>query len=390
MQEKESQASHQDRTPPEKSSAPSERRTPLFEEHKRLKAKMSSFGGWNMPIFYSSVLAEHRQVRNSVGIFDVSHMGEFTVRGAGALAFLQRMLTNDVSTLKPGHGQYTALCLSSGGMVDDLIVYRTGAEDYLLCVNAGNTEKDYNWLRENLPPSDKTVQLCDESALWGQIAIQGPLSLEAVLAISPASLKDELSQLPYMHILPIRLHGENCLLARTGYTGELGFELYLAPSIAAKVWTELLQIPSPSVQAIGLGARDTLRLESCYLLYGNDMDETVSPLEAGIGWAVKLGKGDFMGSSALAAEKKTGLKRKLLAFKMEDSSIPRHGMNVYQDGQMIGQVQSGSVFPTVGGSGGMALLSSQMKEQEPIFIDVRGNLKSALITAKPFYKARIK
>ncbi len=338
-----------------------------------------------MPLSYDSVLAEHRCVRNAVGIFDVSHMGEIRVQGPNAAAFLNSILVNDVSKIPLLGGQYSALCNESGGVIDDLILYKLSNEDFLLCVNASNIEKDYSWIK-NLSKSFEKVEAINQSHEWSQIAVQGPNSYEALKTVLSKDDFQQIEKLPYMHICAIQFDKKNCWIARTGYTGEKGFELYIPNSTAEKLWSELLnKNESIGIKAIGLGARDTLRLEACYLLFGNDMDETVSPLEAGISWAVKFSH-DFIGKKALLIQKETGLKRQLIAFKMVDAGIPRHGMYVHQNDKSIGLVTSGSVLPSAGGSGGLALIMTEdFNPEKDIFIDIRGSLKKAQNVSKPFY-----
>lgn len=360
-------------------------KTPLYDDHVALKAKMVAFGGWTMPVSYEGVLAEHKTVREQVGLFDVSHMGEVRVKGADAERFLQGITINDLKKLSDGAGQYSALLNEDGGMIDDLIVYRLASTEFFICVNASNSDKDFEWIYEK--SKGFNVVVTNESTFWSQIAVQGPNSLKALDSLVP-----DLSSLSYTSIRAISLFGKNALIARTGYTGEWGYEVYLPNEVASKTWNALLQTaPKTGAKPIGLGARDTLRLEACYLLYGNDMNDEVNPLEAGIAWATKLDKGDFIGRSALIAKKEAGLQRKIIAFKMLEDAIPRHGMPVVSSsGAVLGEVTSGSVLPTVGGAGGMALVSSSLKEGDEIWVDVRGKVKRAQIVKRPLYAARVK
>lgn len=364
--------------------------TSLFEVHKKLKAKIVPFAGWNMPVFYEGVLAEHKAVRESVGVFDVSHMGEISVKGPDSFSFLQNLTTNDLSKLSIGQGQYSLLCNRAGGVIDDLIIYRMADSEYFLCVNASNTDKDFAWLKDNAEGFTH-LQLENQSPRWSQLALQGPLATQALIKSLPPQHAKAIENLNYMSIHSILLNGFTCYFARTGYTGEKGYELYLPNSFAVPFWNQLFNInASLGIKPIGLGARDTLRLEACYLLYGQDMDDTVSPFEAQVEWAVKLQAKNFIGKEALVAQKELGLKRKLFAFKMEDAAIPRQGMDVLQAGKKIGKVTSGSVLPTVGGSGGMVLLAAETQVGDSIDIDIRGKLKTAKICAKPLYKAKVK
>jgi aminomethyltransferase len=368
-----------------------DRATALFDQHKKLGGKIVPFGGWQMPVSYAGVLEEHNAVREKAGLFDVSHMGEIFISGAKALDFLQFITINDASKLTIGGGQYSAMCNQTGGMVDDLILYRIGAEDYLLCVNASNTDKDFTWIK-SAAKDWKDLKIENKSNEWSQLAVQGPNSLQVLNGILDQNDRTALKSLEYTHIHQTVLFGVKSYIARTGYTGEKGFEIYVPNAIAVKVWQALLATEKETgIKPIGLGARDTLRLEACYLLYGNDMNDDVSPLEAGIGWATKLDAKDFIGKSHLVKQKKEGIKRKIFAFVVEDKAIPRHGMKIYKNGEEVGEVTSGSVLPTVGGAGGMALLQTgKIAEGDSIEIDVRGKRKLARIVKRPLYSARIK
>lgn len=366
-------------------------KTALFEQHVLAKAKMITFAGWQLPAFYTSVMQEHRCVREQVGIFDVSHMGEIFFSGPQAAAFLQSVTINDVTRLRPGQGQYTALCNEQGGVVDDLILYQLGEQHYLMCVNASNVATDYQWILRHAPKvAGLTIE--NASSQWSQIAIQGPASLMALSALlDPHTLK-QVEALAYTHIMPLTLQGASCYLARTGYTGEKGYELYLPHRVAVWAWTGLLATKEKTgIQAIGLGARDTLRLEAGYLLYGNDLREDISPLEAGIGWATKLDGDDFIGRAALLQQKAQGVKRRIYCFRMEEPGVARTGMEVYRNNELIGYVTSGSALPTLGGAGGMALLQNgAVNVGDSVTIKIRSESKSAKIAARPLYAARVK
>lgn len=365
------------------------KKTALFDEHNKLGAKIVPFGGWLMPVSYESVLAEHASVRERCGIFDVSHMGEVRVRGRDAARYMQYLTINDASKLGDGQGQYSAILNDRGGFVDDLIVYRLTADDFLVCVNASNTDKDFSWFAGHT--NGFQVAVVNESSQWSQLAIQGPQSFAAVAYILTDVDRQRVAELPYMGIAKIKIFDKHAFVARTGYTGEKGYEIYLPNEIAAQTWRALLNTASTTnIKPIGLGARDTLRLEAGYLLYGNDMNDDVTPLEAGIGWATRFDCGDFHGKAILEKQKATGLTRKLFAFKMEDNAIPRHEMAVFQNTEHVGVVTSGSVLPTVGGSGGMALLSAKLKEGDAVEIDVRGKRKKARLVKRPHYAARVK
>ncbi len=365
-------------------------RTPLYESHKALKAKMIPFGGWDMPVSYTSVLQEHKAVREACGVFDVSHMGEVRVKGKGAEAFLQAITINDLARLGDGHGQYSAILHPSGGMIDDLIIYRLGAADFLICVNASNTDKDFAWIKGQ-SAKFPNVAVENESANYSQLAVQGPNAAAAVESLLSPTDAARLRSLPYTHIMAAVVRGRDGLIARTGYTGERGFELYLPNASAVGAWDSLLATaPTTGIQPVGLGARDTLRLEACYLLYGNDMNDEVSPLEAGISWAVAIDKPDFIGKAALVKQKERGLERSMFCFTMADG-IPRHDMLVYKGADLVGKVTSGSVLPTVGGAGGMALLDpKKVKVGDDVEVDVRGKRKLARLVKKPLYKAKVK
>jgi aminomethyltransferase len=350
---------------------------------------MVPFGGWMMPVSYESVLIEHKNVREACGIFDVSHMGEVRVKGPDAGRFLQWLTINDIDRLKVGTGQYSAILNENGGMIDDLIIYRLGENEFFICVNASNRSKDFAWIKEKSNGFNVDVQ--DESDIWAQIAVQGPNSPGVLTHLLTPTDADRLRALPYTNIMQTHFSGTTAYVARTGYTGEFGFEIYLPAPGAQQVWQALTALEEKyGVKPIGLGARDTLRLEACYLLYGNDMTDTVSPLEAGIAWATKLDKGDFIGRAALMDQKARGIKRQITAFKMAEGGIPRQGMKVFYKDKEIGHVTSGSVLPTLGGAGGMALIAHGIKEGDEILIDIRGQQKLAKVCRRPLYAARTK
>lgn len=365
-------------------------KTILYDEHKKLGARVVPFGGWEMPVYYESVLAEHKTVREHVGIFDVSHMGEISVSGQSSFEFLQSLTTNDLSKLADGQGQYTAICNEAGGMIDDLILYRINKETYFLCVNASNTSRDFEWIK-NHSTKYPNVSVINDSSKFGQIAVQGPSALPALLSLFPKDYHPTLEKLSYTHIVKLNFASHACYIARTGYTGEKGYELYLPNEVTIKAWRQLLELNGHlGIKPIGLGARDTLRLEACYLLYGNDMNEQVSPLEAGIAWAVKLEK-EFIGKNQLIVHKKDGVRKKIVAFKMIDSAIPRsHMILLNKDLKDIGHVTSGSILPTLGGAGGLAFVDSSLTIGSEIFVDVRGKNKLAHIVEKPLYRGHTK
>lgn len=360
------------------------KRTPLHADHVRLKARMVDFGGWDMPVQYSGLVDEHKAVRTAVGLFDVSHMGEVNVEGRGALEFLQRLTTNDVSKLDIGQAQYSALLYPNGTLVDDIIVYRRGLDSFFLCVNASNADKDFAWLKEHAPKQG--VLLENVSASYGQIAVQGPRARELVQKIVDIRIAD----LKYYHFAEGKVLGVPALIARTGYTGELGYELYVPASATSKVWNALLEAGEPfGVKPCGLGARDTLRLEMGYLLYGNDMDDTTTALECGLAWITKFDKGDFIGREALLEQKERGLGRKLVGFEMVDRAIGRHGYAVRtraDETQPAGVVTSGTPSPTLGRNVGMAYVpATHAALGTEIYVDVRGEPKKARVVKKPFF-----
>jgi aminomethyltransferase len=362
-------------------------KTILHDEHLKLKAKMVEFGGWHMPVSYTTVLAEHKNVREDCGVFDVSHMGEVFVTGRDATAYLKAVAMNDVGKLSIGGGQYTGILNEKGGFVDDLIVYRIDQDAYLICTNASNTDKDYEWLKKNIGTFQVYVE--NRSSQYGQLAIQGPKSLEMCEKVFSKSTYQDISKLSYTGICETDFNGEKIFVARTGYTGEKGFEVYLKNELVEKLWTTLMK---NGCHPIGLGARDTLRLEACYLLYGNDMNESVTPLEAGVAWAVGIERGPFIGRDALLRQKESGIPRTLRAFRMNEDGVARHGMEVRDlNGNPIGHVTSGSVLATVGGAGGMCLIqSAAAKLGSQVQIDVRGKTKLATLVKRPLYEARTK
>ncbi len=354
-------------------------RTPLFDAHLRAGARMVEFAGWEMPVQYAGLLAEHAAVRTQVGLFDVSHMGEVVFRGPKALAALQAVFTNDLSKVADGQAQYGCLCRESGGIVDDVVIYRRGAEDLLVCVNAGNRQKDYEWLAAHAGGAD----VKNESDEWGQLALQGPLAAQLLQRLCDVNL----SQVKTYRFAPGKVAGRPCLVARTGYTGEDGFELFCRAEDATPLWDALLEAGKPeAIQPAGLGCRDSLRLEMAYRLYGSDMDDDATPLEAGLGWVVKLDKGDFVGRDALLRQKAAGLSRKLVGFQLSQAGIARHGYPVVQDGREIGVVTSGTKSPSLGTSIGLAYLPPALAAEGSTFaVDIRGRPVAATVVKTPFY-----
>ena len=342
-------------------------RTPLYERHVARGARMVPFAGFEMPISYDGILAEHRRVRTVAGLFDVSHMGEAEVRGTQALSFLDRITTNSVASVAPYRAQYTLLLNKQGGVIDDLILYRLG-DRFLLVVNASNIQKDFEWISGHLP---KDVDFRNVSERTALLAWQGPRAAEIL-----APLVDvDLSRVPSFGIAEGRLAGAKVILARTGYTGEDGFEIFTEAEDAVAVWDAILAAGEPfGAGPVGLGARDTLRLEKQFRLYGNDMDEGVSALEAGLGWVVKLDKGDFVGRDALVAQRAAGVPRATIGLKVLDDGkiIPRPHCPVYLDGEEVGTVTSGTISPMLSVGIALARLSRSAAETGDLSIRVRG------------------
>jgi len=321
------------------------KKTPLNQVHRELGARMVDFGGWDMPVQYSGVIEEHLAVRQAAGLFDVSHMGEVEVRGANALAFIQQLTINDAAKLVDGQVQYSAICYPEGGVVDDVTLYRFSGAHFLFCVNASNIEKDFAWMQKVLRESALTdVTLTNRSSEFAQIALQGPKSVAILAELTDVSLDG----LAYYHFCEGAVAGEQMIISRTGYTGEAGFELYLPASVAVAVWQKLMAAGAPhGLLPIGLGARDTLRLEKGYALYGHELSRDISPLEAGLAWITKLDKGDFVGKAALVAQKAAGVPRRRVGLVMEERGIPREGYPLFAGDREVGFVTSGTMSPTL-------------------------------------------
>jgi aminomethyltransferase len=361
------------------------KQTPLFAAHQRLHARLIDFGGWLMPVNYpAGILEEHKATRTAVGLFDVCHMGEIHFRGPRATEAVDRLVTHHAAALREGRAMYAVACHPNGGIVDDLIVYRVAADHLLIVVNASNVAKDYRHFVEH---AGTLCQIDDESEQTGLLAFQGPKAATALGSLCDA----DLATLPSFAFLTGReVAGHPAWIARTGYTGEDGFEIFCAAEHAPAIWDALL-IAAQGVggKPVGLGARDTLRLEARLSLYGNDLDDTTSPLEAGLGWVVKLDKGDFIGREALVRQKAAGLDRKLVGFEMRDRGIARHGYAILdvQSGARLGVVTSGTVGPTVGKNIGMGYLPpSHAQPGTRIVIDCRGKPAQAEIIQGPFYR----
>lgn len=356
--------------------------TALSHIHIALGAKMVPFAGYNMPVQYEGVNAEHETVRNGVGVFDVSHMGEFLLTGPKALDLIQKVTTNDASTLTIGRAQYSCLPNGKGGIVDDLIVYRIKEEQYLLVVNASNIEKDWNWISSH---NDLGVEMRNLSDDYSLLAIQGPKAVEAMQSLTSVNL----SEIKYYHFEVADFAGiEHVIISATGYTGSGGFEIYCKNSEVEQVWNKVFEAgASYGIKPIGLAARDTLRLEMGFCLYGNDIDDSTSPIEAGLGWITKFTK-DFTDSEILKAQKENGVSRKLIAFEMIDRGIPRHDYPILNaDGNTIGKVTSGTMSPSMKLGIGMGYVeTAHTSVDSEIFIEIREKALKAKVVKLPFYK----
>lgn len=359
------------------------KKTPLNEAHRSLGGKMVDFGGWDMPVQYTAgVIAEHLATREKVGLFDVSHMGEIWVVGPDAIAFVNSITTNDVTKLVDGQAHYSALPNERGGVVDDLLVYRFGTEKLLLVVNAGTTEKDWAWITSK--KGDANVELTNASAEYCQIAIQGPKAV----AIAQTFTDTALEPIKYYHFESGVFDGVDAIISRTGYTGEDGFEIYAHRDHAEKIWNDLLAAGAEhGILPCGLAARNTLRLESAMSLYGHELSDDISPLEANLGWICKLAKGDFIGREHLVKLKEDGLTRKLVGFEMVDKGIARDEMDVYVGDEKVGVVTSGSPAPFLKKNIGLAFVPVEFaKTGQEITIDCRGKKLAAVVVPTPFYK----
>jgi aminomethyltransferase len=358
------------------------KRTPLFEEHQRLGGKIVPFAGYEMPVQYGTgIIAEHQAVRRAAGMFDVSHMGELDVRGGDALAFLQYVTTNDVSKLAVGQAQYSAICREDGGILDDCIVYRFD-DHYMVVVNASNIDRDRDWIAQFADRFGTTVT--DQSEDTGLIALQGPKAQQILERLTDA----DLDAIRYYHFAEGTVADIDAVISRTGYTGEDGFELYLPAERTAHVWTRLLEVGSADgLLPAGLGARDSLRLEMGYALYGNDMDERRNPLEAGLGWITKLDKGDFIGRDAIARAKEQGVPGRLAGFICSERGFPRHGYEVRVGGEPVGEVTSGIVSPMLQQGIGMCYVHADAaRAGTQVEIMVRDRPIPAEIVRPPFYR----
>ena len=355
------------------------RRTPLFEEHQALGARMVPFAGYEMPIQYTGIVAEHRAVREAAGLFDLSHMGEFHFDGPAARAAVDRLVSSDVAELEPGQARYGLLCNERGTIVDDVIVYRTGPDHYLMVVNAANIDKDEAHVRKHLP---KDVGFVDRSTETALIAIQGPRAADILVRVAGGSV----AALPPFGVKSARAAGAEATISRTGYTGEDGFEVFVQNADAVRVWQSLMTAGGgDGLVPVGLGARDTLRLEARFSLYGNDIDETTGPIEAGLGWTCKLDK-EFVGRDAIAKQKADGPKRRIVGLVVE-GGVARHGYDVTSDGEAVGKVTSGTYGPTVAQNIALAYVPSKLsKVGTALAVRIRDKDVPATVVKTPFYR----
>ena len=362
------------------------KKTPLNAAHRELNGKMVDFGGWDMPVQYSAgVIEEHMATRTRAGLFDVSHMGEIWVEGPDAIPFVNRLTTNDVTKLVDGQAHYSALTNEKGGVVDDLLVYRFDVDKLLLVVNAGTTEKDWDWITSH--KRDENVTLTNASADYCQIAVQGPRAI----AILKSLTDTDLDEIKYYHFTMGYVDGVESIISRTGYTGEDGFEVYANEKYARQLWDRLLESGNygkdGGILPCGLAARNTLRLESAMSLYGHELADDITPLEANLGWITKLQKGDFIGRDALVRKKENGLPRRVAGFEMTQPGIARDNHDVYINDKLVGYVTSGSPAPFLKKNIGLAFLPTEFaNEGQEIKIDVRGKRLSAKVVPTPFYK----
>ncbi|NLV23281.1 MAG: glycine cleavage system aminomethyltransferase GcvT [Deltaproteobacteria bacterium] len=363
------------------------KKTALHGIHRLLGAKMVPFAGWEMPVNYpTGVIEEHLAVRRKAGLFDVSHMGQIRVTGFQALAFIQYLTTNDASQLTPGQVQYTIICYPNGGTVDDTTLYRVGNGEYLFCVNASRCDEDFAWMETIAAEKGFDVQLANLSDEYGLLALQGPAAGAILGKITGAGL----AGLPSFHFVEEKVAGVCALISRTGYTGEDGFELYLPANETAAVWNALMDAgQDQGLLPVGLGARDTLRLEKKYALYGHELSADITPLEAGLAWVVKFDKADFNGKAALEELKRNGIPRQLVCLQMEEAGIPREKYLVYDGDRPIGTVTSGTLSPSLRQGIAIALVAAgSWKPGQRLKIDIHGRKRSALIIKPPFYPPR--
>ncbi len=358
------------------------KKTKFYNIHEKLGAKLVDFAGYLMPVQYSSIINEHKVVRNSVGVFDVSHMGEVTIKGEKALDFLQHITINDVSKLSDGRVQYSAMCYEDGGIVDDLLVYRISQNEYFLVINASNIQKDIDWMHKN---NSFGVEIINESDEYSLLAVQGPNSKKVLQEIC-----DKEFDLEYYNFFHTKCAGIDMLVSRTGYTGELGYELYFKSDEkdAETFWNTLFDKGKKyQIEPAGLGARDSLRLEMGFCLYGNDIDETTNPIEAGLGWITKVNKGDFIGRDAIVKIKTEGVKRKLAAMISVERVLPRHGYEISQNGDVVGNITSGTLSPILGHPIALGYVDKEYIDSEAqLNVKIRDKEIPLTIVKLPFIK----
>lgn len=361
------------------------KRTPLYEAHIKHAGKMIDFGGWELPVQYEGIIKEHRMVREKAGLFDVSHMGEIEVTGEKAEDFLQYLVTNNVKKVQENQAFYTLMCYPNGGVVDDLLIYKYSNTHYLLVVNAANVEKDFEWIKQNIIPGVEVKNVSDE---YAQLALQGPLAQDILQKIADVDLS---TIRPFRFIPNVKIAGIECLVSRTGYTGEDGFEIYLKSDDALFVWDEIIKAGGEDLMPAGLGARDTLRFEAKLPLYGQEIDQDITPLEAGLGLFVKLDNDDFIGKEALVQQKEGNISRTLVEFEMVEKGIPRSHYEVQVNGENIGWVTSGAHSPTFNKGMGLALIKREFnKPGETIDIIIRNKPVKAKIVENSFYNRKKK
>lgn len=361
------------------------KKTPLYETHVKLGAKIVPFAGWQMPLSYSGVTDEHQVVRTAVGLFDISHMGRFELSGKGAEAYLERLTPGPVHKMQRGSAQYSMLLNENGGIIDDIYLYKRGVDRFFVIVNAANLEKDFKWMTRHLPPG---VELKDVSGETAMLALQGPKSWEALVQIIPFG-KSEIALRNFIETELVPARGAKALIARTGYTGEKGYELVVPAEVAETVWNALLEAgKAERIKPAGLGSRDTLRLEMGYPLYGHDMNEETTPIEADLERFIDFGK-DFIGKEALLRKREKGLQRKLIGFELLAGGVPREGHPIYSDQKEIGKVASGNFSPSLRKGIGMGYVDPRYSEEgSEILIDIRGKATPAIIVKRPFYKKK--
>jgi aminomethyltransferase len=356
-----------------------EKKTPLYDRHIDLGGNVVNFGGFLLPTQYSGINQEHNAVRSKAGIFDVSHMGEFIISGSDAERFLQKITVNDVSSLSKGEAQYSAMCFKNGGIVDDLLIYKK-ENVFMLVVNAANLENDLEWLKSH---QEGDVKIEDISDKIGLIAVQGPRSRAILQTLTDTTL----SNIQFYHFAEGRVSGKEAMIARTGYTGELGFEIYSSANEIGEIWDAIMDAGTDKgLEPAGLGCRDTLRMEMKFALYGNDIDETTNPIEAGLGWITKLGKADFIGKDALL-EAKANVTRRLVCLEMTERAIPRNGCPILMNDEIVGTITSGTMSPSLEKGIGIGYVNVPFhKSGTELIVDIRGKMKSAIVVKPPFYK----